>query len=72
MPMDVAEGRRRMAGFRRHMLAFVAASVLLGAVNMLIDPERPWFLLAMVGWGGILAVHVAHVMGIIGSCSGKS
>ena len=70
--MDTGEGGRRMAGFRRHMLAFVVASLLLGAVNMLTDPARPWFLLAMVAWGGILAVHVAHVMGMIGSCSRKS
>lgn len=72
MPMDAGEGGRRMAGFRRHMLAFAVASLLLGAANMLIDPARPWFLLAVIAWGGILAVHVAYVMGIVGSCSGKS
>ena len=70
--MDMGEGGRRMAGFRRHMLAFVVASLLLGAANMLIDPARPWFLFAMIAWGGVLAVHVAYVMGIVGSCSRKS
>jgi hypothetical protein len=25
---------------------------------------EPWFLLPMIGWGGVLAIHAAHVMGL--------
>jgi hypothetical protein len=37
---------------------------LLVPLNLLTDPNWPWFVLPLVGWGGILAAHVAYVMGL--------
>ncbi len=40
--------------------------VALAAINMLSNPENPWFVWPMVGWGGVLAVHAAFAMGLFG------
>ena len=56
--------RRRLLGFGRHLAGYFAAMVALVVVNMTTTPENPWFVWPMVGYGGGLAVHVAHVMGL--------
>jgi len=38
--------------------------IVLVPVNMLTDPERPWFVLPMVGWGAVLGLHAAHAMSL--------
>jgi hypothetical protein len=58
--------KRRLAGFRIHLLVYVAGLVVLVVVNFLVTPDLPWFVLPMVGWGAALAVHVAYVMGLFG------
>lgn len=63
---DAGPGGRALKGFKRHLLAYVAVSVLLAAVNLLTAPERPWFLLFLVGWGAPLALHCAYAMGLFG------
>jgi hypothetical protein len=44
--------------------------VALGVINMLTNPENPWFVWPMVGWGGVLAIHAAFVMGLFGRSDG--
>ncbi|HAA93094.1 MAG TPA: hypothetical protein DCS82_09940 [Rhodospirillaceae bacterium] len=61
---DVIEGRKRLRQFIWHLALYGAAMAVLVPVNILTGPENPWFLLPMVGWGGILALHVAYVMGL--------
>ena len=56
--------RRRLLGFGRHLAGYFAAMVALVVVNMTTTPENPWFVWPMVGYGGVLAVHAAHVMGL--------
>ncbi len=46
------------------------AAAALVAVNLLTSPRTPWFVRPMVGWGGVLALHGAHAMGLFRPPSG--
>lgn len=55
--------RRRLVGFRNHLLAYFAAMIVLVMINYVATPETPWFVWPMVGWGAPLTVHAAYAMG---------
>jgi len=57
-------GRRRLRQFVMHLAAYFVAVMAMVMVNRAMGAEEPWFLLPMVGWGGVLAIHAAHVMGL--------
>jgi len=38
----------------------------LVVVNLATDRAHVWFVWPMVGWGPVLAIHVAYVMGLFG------
>lgn len=61
-----ARERARLKSFRWHMIGYFVAMVVAVPANLLLAPDRPWFLLPMVGWGAVLAVHTAWVMGLFG------
>jgi hypothetical protein len=63
---DVQRARRRLRGFGLHIAGYFVVVVALAAINMLSNPENPWFVWPMVGWGGVLAVHAAFAMGLFG------
>jgi hypothetical protein len=63
--------RRRLRGFLWHLLAYVAVIAVCAAINHMTNPGNPWFLLPLVGWGSVLALHVAYVMGLFRVFSGK-
>lgn len=63
---DVQRARRRLRGFGIHIVGYFVVVVALAAINMLSNPENPWFVWPMVGWGGVLAVHAAFAMGLFG------
>jgi len=67
---DVQRGRRRLRGFGLHLAGYFVVVVALVAINMLSSPENPWFVWPMVGWGGVLAAHVAFAMGLFGGSDG--
>ena len=54
---------RRLRGFVGHLLGYFTAMVVIVPLNLYFMPGDPWFVLPMVGWGGALALHAAHVMG---------
>jgi 2TM domain len=54
--------RRRLRGFGFHLIGYFLVMIVLVPVNMMTDPQRPWFILPMIGWGAVLAVHAAFVM----------
>ena len=57
--------RWRRNGFALHLAAYFALIAILVPLNLfLIAPATPWFLLPMVGWGAVLAVHCAFAMGL--------
>ena len=56
--------RHRLRGFVLHLLGYFVVMAVLVALNYFLNPEDPWFVLPMVGWGSVLALHVAWVMGL--------
>lgn len=56
--------RRRLRVFLNHLAAYFAAVVACVLLNQAIDPGHPWFVLPMIGWGGVLALRAAQVMGL--------
>lgn len=64
-----AAARRRLKGFGVHLLAYFAAMAVIVPLNLMTDPENRWFVLPLVGWGSVLAIHVAYVMGLFASPS---
>jgi len=67
-----ADPRRRLKGFLNHLIGYFAVLVLLVPLNHALDPDRPWFVLFMVGWGAPLAVHAAAAMGLFRGPGGPS
>jgi hypothetical protein len=61
----IERARRRRNGFALHLAAYFAIIAILVPLNLfLVAPQAPWFLLPMVGWGAVLAVHCAFAMGL--------
>ena len=56
--------RRRLRGFLRHLIGYFAVMLALVPANLILTPDTIWFVLPMVGWGGVLAIHVAYAMGL--------
>lgn len=65
-PAQQTPARRRLRGFQLHLAGYFVASAVLVMVNLVATPETVWFVWPMVGWGGVLAVHAAYVMGLFG------
>ncbi len=63
---DVQRARRKLRGFGLHIAGYGIVMVVLVAINMLSNPDNPWFVWPMVGWGGVLAIHAAFAMGLFG------
>ena len=63
---DLALARQRLRGFVGHLMGYFIGMILIVPLNLFFTPERIWFVFPMVGWGGVLAVHVAYVMGMFG------
>ncbi len=61
---DLRRARERLRAFGFHLIGYVAVLVVLVALNIALMPDDPWFLLPLLGWGSVLALHAAHVMGL--------
>lgn len=59
-------GRRRLRAFGAHLIGYFVVMIVLVAVNMATQPNEPWFVFPMVGWGPVLAVHAAYAMRLFG------
>ena len=66
--------RRRLKGFGIHLVGYFLVMAGLVAFNLIAMPDNPWFVWPGVGWGGVLAIHAAYVMGLFGgrNSSGSS
>ncbi len=69
-PEYSALAQRRLRGFKWHLLGYAAAMVGLIAIHVIVQPEQPWFVLPLVGWGAPLAIHCAYAMGLFGGRNG--
>ncbi len=58
------ESWRRLRGFALHLAGYFLVMIVLLAVNFGVDRNHAWFVLPMVGWGAVLAMHAAYVMGL--------
>ena len=58
------KARNRLRAFAFHLIGYFAVLVVLVPLNIALMPDDPWFLLPLLGWGSVLAIHAAHVMGL--------
>jgi|GEM_PF-633698 len=56
--------RLRLRNFLLHLALFAVVMVMVVVINVLFSPGGSWGLMAIVGWGGVLAMHAAYVMGL--------
>jgi len=68
---EIDAGRRRLAVFGYHLIGYFLVMIVLVPVNLLTDPERPWFVLPMIGWGAILGIHAAFAMSLFRNIFGR-
>lgn len=59
-----ARARARQRGLALHFAGYIILVTGLFAINFFWLKGEPWFVLPMVGWGSVLALHVAWVMGL--------
>lgn len=59
-----ARARHRQRSLALHFAGYIIVVSGLFAINFLWLKGEPWFVLPMVGWGSVLALHVAWVMGL--------
>ena len=55
---------RRLRGFGLHLGGYFLVMIMLAAINWWLTPDNIWFVLPMVGWGSVLAIHAAYAMGL--------
>ncbi len=61
---NAAAAHRRLRGFGLHLGGYFMVMIVLAALNWWLTPDNVWFVLPMVGWGSILAIHAAYAMGM--------
>ena len=61
---EIDAGRRRLRAFGYHLIGYFLVMIVVVPVNLLTDPERPWFVLPMIGWGAVLGIHAAFAMSL--------
>ena len=64
--------RRRLRGFGLHLLGYLATMAVLVPINFVVSPRTPWFVLPMVGWGSVLALHAAYAMDLFRGLLGRT
>ncbi len=47
-----------------HLAGYFLVTLVLVLLNFWLSPDDFWALLPMLGWGSLLALHVAYVMGL--------
>ncbi|MEQ8666819.1 MAG: 2TM domain-containing protein [Rhodospirillales bacterium] len=52
-----------MFWFSVHLIVYSIVLVVLVVVNSVVAPERPWFLLIVFGWCGLVICHAHRLLG---------
>lgn len=52
-----------LRGFYGHAIVFVFVNIGLAAYNLMLSPDRIWFVYPLAGWGIGLVAHGAYAMG---------
>jgi len=58
--------RRRLLGFGLHLLGYFVVMAIVFLVNLSHGTDPTRFVVLLVGWGSVLALHAAFVMGLFG------
>lgn len=53
--------RRARVGFLIHGIVYLAVNAGLATLNLFRNPDNPWFLWVLGGWGAGLALHAALI-----------
>jgi len=61
---EVVRARRRVKGFGTHLLTYFGTMIIAVPLNFWLAPDQVWFVLPMIGWGSVLAIHAAYAMGL--------
>jgi len=61
---ETNRSKARLRGFAWHLGAYFIVTGAAVGLNIAFTPETLWFPFPLVGWGSILALHVAYVMGL--------
>ena len=69
---SILRPRRRLRMFGYHLACYFLVMAILVPLNLLTTQLASWFVLPLVGWGGVLAVHVAYVMGLFPTKRGRN
>ena len=64
--------RKRVTGFGLHLVGYFLVMAVLVVINLTATTEKVWFVLPMVGWGSVLAIHAAYAMGLFSGLFGGS
>ena len=57
-------GQRKLRHFVNHLGGYALGMLVLVPCNLFMYPDSKYWLLPMVGWGSVLALHAAYVMGL--------
>jgi hypothetical protein len=57
---------RRLKGFSLHILWYFLIMFILVPLNIFVYNSLIWFVFPLVGWGSVLAIHAALVLGLFG------
>ncbi len=57
--------RHRLRGFASHLIGYFAVAAMLMVLNLVATPGEQWFVVPVIGWGAVLAIHAAYVMGFL-------
>ena len=69
---DEQDPVRRLRVFMVHLALYFGVMILLVPANFYFSPNNLWFIIPMIGWGSVLALHVAYVMGLFGVFAEKA
>jgi len=57
-------GQRRLRFLIFHIAGYFAVVIALAVINIFVTEGPLWFFWPMLGWGGVIAIHTAFVMGL--------
>jgi len=64
--------KRQLKGFDAHLALYFGIMILAVPLNLYVLPDNPMFLLPMIDWGAVLAVHAAYAMGLFQGLFGST
>jgi hypothetical protein len=68
----VADLHSRRRSLRLHILAALAALLVLIPLNFLTTPSYPWWMWVLTAWMPLIAGHTAWAMGLFDRSKGAS